>query len=92
MTDEADKPDEIDGNSDAPKAGGLPSAVFGAGLKIPDYSVFNATVERLAKRLGVEPHTSTGPVTCVVSGEDGRSYAVLDLAHALLDRMDEAAK
>ena len=104
MTDETDKiagapagqPNARRGSAIAWPAGDSISETTMSGAVIPwptpDYSVLNATVERLAKRLGVEPHTSTGPVTYVVSGEDGRSYAALDLAHAMLDRMDGAAK
>lgn len=61
---------------------------------MPGQSALNATVERMAKRLGVEPYApsgASGAITYVINGEDGRSYGVFDLAHAVLDRLDAAA-
>ena len=71
------------------------SGVGSVTFRQTDRSAFNASVDRLAKRLGVEPHTARDPfdalATFVVNGEDGRSYAVFDLTHAMLDRLDAAS-
>jgi len=54
----------------------------------PDYSAFNAAVERLAKRLGVEPCGDS--VGTMLHGGGGRRYELVDLMHAMLDRFDAA--
>lgn len=58
--------------------------------KMPDHSAHNATVERLAKRLGVKPYLGD-PFVVTVRGEDHLDYSIPELVHAMLDRLDAAS-
>jgi hypothetical protein len=65
------------------------SGEAGLAVFVPDWAGFNNKVTRLAERLGVP---SAGPgVGYVLSGNDGKSYSVMDLAHAFLDKIEVAA-
>lgn len=62
-----------------------------------DYGDFTTKIDALAARLGVKPEPqegrSDGQMRYLVSVNNGkRSYNFLDLVHAFLDRLDQAAK
>jgi hypothetical protein len=51
----------------------------------PDYEQQQVSVERLARRLNVQPHTEG--FAYLVQGQENRAYSITDLMHALLDRL-----
>lgn len=56
-------------------------------LTLPDFSEQEATVTRLAERLGVKPG---GPPGYTLAGADGKLYNMIALAQAFLDKMEKA--
>lgn len=64
------------------------SGEAGFTIFVPDWTDFNNKVTRLAERLGVPPAGLGGGY--VLNGNDGKSYSVMDLAHAFLDKIEAA--
>lgn len=77
--------------------GGEPRSSFAVFRNTSDDAALTTKVDTLAKRLGVDPEPKggrgDGQLRYVISVNNGeRSYNLLDLAHALLDRIDAASK